>query len=72
MRTDSKPEMQHFVPKAALLKNFAVKGKGKTPYHVHLYDRLKGRVIPSQPSVNNVLGQRNFYSVQERERLNAV
>ncbi len=65
MRNDNKPEMQHVVPKEALLKNFAFKKKGgKKSYHVHLFDRVEGKTIPTQPSVNNVLGQRNFYSVQ--------
>lgn len=69
MRNDGKSEMQHFVPKNALLKNFSFRRPGKKSHHVHLFDRLKGRAIPSQPSVNNVLGQRNFYSVEVGEHV---
>ncbi|MGD1885262.1 MAG: DUF4238 domain-containing protein [Paracoccaceae bacterium] len=64
MRNDNKPEIQHVVPKKALLLNFAFKGKNGSSYHVYLFDRLKGGVVSTQPSVNNVMGQRNFYSVQ--------
>ena len=72
MRNDAKAEMQHHVPKAALLRNFSfVKPKGKSR-HVFLFDRLKGKRIPSQPSVNNVLGQRNFYSVKLGESIYSI
>lgn len=72
MRNDAKPEMQHYVPKAALLKNFSFQqSKGKSR-HVYLFDKSKGQVIPSQPSVNNVLGQRNFYSVTHEDHIYSI
>lgn len=61
-RQDSTSEMQHVVPKAALLNNFAFLKSNRKSRHVYLFDRIKGKQINGEPSVNNVLGQRNFYS----------
>ncbi|WP_127111725.1 DUF4238 domain-containing protein [Shimia sediminis] len=61
-RKDAKPEMQHVVPKAALLNNFAFQKTGQKSRHVFLFDRIRGKLVTGAPSVNNVLGQRNFYS----------
>lgn len=55
-----------------MLENFSfVKPKGKSR-HVFFLDRLKGERIPSQPSVNNALGQRNFYSVKLGESIYSI
>lgn len=72
LRNDAKAEMQHHVPKAALLRNFSFEKPNGKSRHVFLFDRRKGKLIPSQPSVNNVLGQRNFYSVKLGESIYSI
>ncbi|MFK5996541.1 MAG: DUF4238 domain-containing protein [Rhodobacterales bacterium] len=63
-RNDRTAENHHTVPKNALLNNFAKKRKGKKSCYVYLYDKSEGKMVPNATSVDNVLVQRDFYSIK--------
>lgn len=59
MRTDGKPEIQHYVPKF-ILRNFA-----DSREQLHVYDKLTGEKF--RPHLKNIAGERNFYVVEDGE-----
>ncbi|MDF1779250.1 MAG: DUF4238 domain-containing protein [Rhizobiaceae bacterium] len=71
-RKDNTAEMHHVVPKHALLNNFAFGSKRNKAKKVHLYDKSIGSIVPGATSVNNVLAQRNFYSVRKGESILSI
>jgi hypothetical protein len=57
MRTDNKPEVQHYVPKF-ILRNFA-----DDKEQLHVFDKSTGRKF--RPNLKNIAGERNFYVVED-------
>jgi hypothetical protein len=64
MRQDGKAEIQHFVPKNALLKNFAGRRRdGK----LYVFDKHASRAIRHATSISNIAAQRRFNEAQTEQ-----
>lgn len=60
VRSDNKPEMQHYVPRV-LLKNFA---NGDKDGQVYAFDKHQGKRLPAKTAIRNLCGERNFYATE--------